>query len=71
MRTYVFKSDKYYYKCDDFEGDILVTNKNDASIYSQKQIEDQDLEFVLNEQFSYYCKDKLVKLDTPFKKIKL
>ena len=47
MKKYVYKYDDYFWYCDDVEGDMLVSNIEDALILSEKKIKYWELDTTL------------------------
>ncbi len=61
IKLFVIKYEKWYYYCDDVEGDLLVSDINDARVFTEKQLKDvfgNDLNEIFNIGDTLFCAEK-------------
>ena len=70
FKTYIYKYEDWYWFSDDVNGDMLVSDPQDASIFSEKHTNDIDIDKTVYID-SMYTEDEEIEITHPFEKIEI
>ena len=72
IKKYVYKYDNYYYYVDDVDGDVLVSDIEDARIFSEKQVTQFNIDDINRYlDIMYTDNGQEINITHPFEKIEL
>ena len=57
MTNFIYKCDQYFWRCDDLDGNILVTNIDNATIFSEEKISILELDDTFKVGSKIWCEE--------------